>query len=248
MPPHSSHYTQPLNVGCFSVLKRAYGDLVKTMIAVRVHHIDKPTFLELLFKARKKTFTSTNIKSSFSATGVIPFNPSQVLNRLQIAVRTPSPPAPELPAPLSSTLPLKTPANIAELERIQKQRQKAISPTDRAFQKMVKGCQMAMHHAVLLVEENSRLRTENGQQKKKRAQRQAFLQTGGGITIREGIAQLKASQAPPKRSYQKASEVPVAGGGAEGPSSSELQVQKRAPLRCSIYRSTEHNTRKCPSK
>ena len=107
---------------------------------------------------------------------------------------------------------------------------------------------MAMHHAVLLVEENSRLRTENGRQKKKRAQRRAFLQTGGGMTIGEGIAQLEASQAPPKRLYQKASEVPVAGGGAEGPSSSELQVQKRAPPRCSICRSTEHNARKCPSK
>src|SRR5690606_20456900 len=43
MPPHSSHRLQPLDVGCFSVLKRAYGDLVKAKIAVGVHHIDKPT-------------------------------------------------------------------------------------------------------------------------------------------------------------------------------------------------------------
>lgn len=25
LPPHSSHLTQPLNVGCFGVLKRLYG-------------------------------------------------------------------------------------------------------------------------------------------------------------------------------------------------------------------------------
>ena len=51
MLPHLSHCTQPLDIGCFSVLKRAYGDLVKTMIAVGVYYIDKPTFLELLFEA-----------------------------------------------------------------------------------------------------------------------------------------------------------------------------------------------------
>jgi hypothetical protein len=193
---------QPLDVGCFSVLKRAYGDLVKAMIAVSVHHIDKPTFLELLLRARKKTFTTKNVKSSFSATGIVPLDPSRVLNQLQVVLRTPSPPpAPALSAPLSSTLPLKTPANIAELERIQKRQQKAVSPSDRAHQKIVKACQLAMHNAVLLGEENSRLRTENARQKKKRAQRRAFIQTGGGMTIGEGIAQLEASQAPLKHSH-----------------------------------------------
>jgi hypothetical protein len=36
MPPHSSHYLQPLDVSCFAVLKRTYGDLVKAMIALGV--------------------------------------------------------------------------------------------------------------------------------------------------------------------------------------------------------------------
>jgi hypothetical protein len=245
MPPHSSHRTQPLDVGCFSVLKRAYGDLVKAMIAVGVHHIDKPNFLELLLGARKKTFTSKNIKSSFSATGIVPLDPSRVLDRLQIVIRTPSPPAPELLARPSSALPLKTPANIVELERIRKQRQKTISPTDRVFQKMVKGCQMAMHHAVLLSEENSRLRAENARQKKKRAQRRAFLQTGGTMTVGEAIGQLEAKKAPQKSSHR---EVRVEGGGADGPNSAVPPVRKRAPWKCSICASTEHTARKCPSK
>lgn len=30
MPPHSSHLLQPLDVGCFTVLKRAYGELVES--------------------------------------------------------------------------------------------------------------------------------------------------------------------------------------------------------------------------
>ena len=32
LPPHSSHLTQPLDVGCFSVLKRAYGRQIEDFI------------------------------------------------------------------------------------------------------------------------------------------------------------------------------------------------------------------------
>ncbi len=117
---HSSHLHQPLNVVCFSVLKQIYGDLVKAKMALGVFHIDKPIFLELVFNARKKTFSSKNIKSGFAATGLVPFNPSQVLTRLQVNICTPSPP-PATPAPEpSSSLLLKTPSNIIELDRLQR--------------------------------------------------------------------------------------------------------------------------------
>jgi hypothetical protein len=113
MPPHSSHYLQPLDVSCFAVLKRTYSDLVKAMIALGVYHIDKPRFLELLLEARKKTFSEKNIASGFRATGLLPFDPTQVLCRLQTKIRTPSPPpAPNQPP----SLPLKTPVNIVELD------------------------------------------------------------------------------------------------------------------------------------
>jgi len=56
MPPHSSHRLQPLDVGCFSVLKRVYGNLVKEKMMLGIHHIDKPIFLELFLEARKKNF------------------------------------------------------------------------------------------------------------------------------------------------------------------------------------------------
>ena len=192
MPPHSSHLHQPLDVGCFSVLKRSYGDLVKAKTALGLYHIDKSIFLELIPDARKKTFNTKNIKSGFAATGLIPFNPNRVLTRLHIKIRTPSPPS--IFEQSNSILPLKTPSNIIELDHLQKQREKRISPTDRVFQKIIKGCQMTMHNAVLLRDENSRLRAENARQKKKRAQRRAFLQTGGTMTIEEGMAIIEARE------------------------------------------------------
>lgn len=46
MPPHSSHLLQPLDIGCFAVLKRSYGRLVETKMRAGINHIDKLKFLE----------------------------------------------------------------------------------------------------------------------------------------------------------------------------------------------------------
>ena len=50
LPPHSSHLTQPLDVGCFSVLKQAYGRQIKTFIKAYINYITKVEFF-LAFKA-----------------------------------------------------------------------------------------------------------------------------------------------------------------------------------------------------
>ena len=47
IPPHSSHLLQPLDVGCFSALKRSYGRSVERLISLGVNHIDKQEFLPL---------------------------------------------------------------------------------------------------------------------------------------------------------------------------------------------------------
>ena len=46
MPTHSSHLLQPLDIGCFAVLKRSYGWMVETTMCCGVNHIDKLDFLE----------------------------------------------------------------------------------------------------------------------------------------------------------------------------------------------------------
>jgi hypothetical protein len=47
MPPHLSHLLQPLDVGCFSVLKQLYGCLVEQKMSLGVNHIEKQEFLLL---------------------------------------------------------------------------------------------------------------------------------------------------------------------------------------------------------
>ncbi|KAF1922576.1 DDE-domain-containing protein, partial [Didymella exigua CBS 183.55] len=50
IPPHSSHLLQPLDVGCFALLKKAYGRQAKWLMRSRITYITKLKFL-LCFKA-----------------------------------------------------------------------------------------------------------------------------------------------------------------------------------------------------
>jgi hypothetical protein len=50
MLPYSSYLLQLLNVGCFSLLKRAYSCEVKSLICYHINYITKLEFL-LAFKA-----------------------------------------------------------------------------------------------------------------------------------------------------------------------------------------------------
>ena len=50
LPPYSSYLTQPLDIGCFSVLKRIYGRQIEGFIKAYIHYITKVEFL-MAFKA-----------------------------------------------------------------------------------------------------------------------------------------------------------------------------------------------------
>jgi hypothetical protein len=82
MLAHSSHLLQPLNVACFSALKRSYGKLVERQMSLGVNHVNKVDFLLLYQHAQAETITSSNAYSGFAATGIVPFNPDRVLSRL----------------------------------------------------------------------------------------------------------------------------------------------------------------------
>jgi hypothetical protein len=65
MLPYSSHLLQPLDVGCFLPLKRAYSREVESLMRDYINHITKLEFL-LAFKAAfDQSFTSVNICSAF---------------------------------------------------------------------------------------------------------------------------------------------------------------------------------------
>jgi hypothetical protein len=159
MPPHSSHLLQPLDVSCFSVLKRSYGLAVQEQIRAGINHIDKDDFLSLYSQARITTYTTSTIQSGFKATGLVPFEPDEVLSRLHIQLQTPSPTRPPYqPTQVTPHWVPETPHNISELQHqnqavqglIRYRTQSPPSPTIQAINQLIKGCQMAMHEVVIL--------------------------------------------------------------------------------------------------
>jgi hypothetical protein len=65
-----------------------------------------------------------------------------------------------------------------------------------------------MNSAVLLAEENKQLHRENERQKKKRANRRAFIATGGVLTLQEGLDRSQATNIVPE-SRQATEEVTI---------------------------------------
>jgi hypothetical protein len=92
MPPHSSHLLQPLDVGCFGPLKKAYGQQIEGMIRAHILHITKDDFFPAFHTAFKETMTESNIQGGFRGAGILPLDPEKVISALDLKFKTPTPP------------------------------------------------------------------------------------------------------------------------------------------------------------
>ena len=96
LPPHSTHRLQLLDVSLFSPLSTAYSQEVDFYITATqgLTGISKRDFWRFFWPSFKKAFTKENIESGWKKTGLYPFNPSIVLDRLpkKRTQRVPLPP------------------------------------------------------------------------------------------------------------------------------------------------------------
>jgi hypothetical protein len=185
MPPHSSHLLQPLDVGCFAPLKRAYSREVEALIR---HHINRITKLEFLpgFKvAFTRAFTTANICSVFRGAGLVPLQPDVVLSRLDVQLRTPTP-----PALVEALWEVRTPSNVRELEaqstliRERIQRHKSSSPASiiEAINQLKKGAEVMMLSAELMRDRITNLEKANEAANKRRQRKRKRIQREGVLT------------------------------------------------------------------
>ena len=65
LPLHSSHLTQPLDVGCFSVLKKRYSTQIEYLVKAHITHVTKAEFFPAFRNAFLQTMTKENILSGF---------------------------------------------------------------------------------------------------------------------------------------------------------------------------------------
>lgn len=79
LPPHSSHFTQPLDIAIFSPLKEYMTQETLHLINAKVATFQKVEWLEAYVVSRTKAFSIQNIFGSWSGAGLVPFFPRKVI-------------------------------------------------------------------------------------------------------------------------------------------------------------------------
>ena len=197
---------QLLDVGCFAVLKRAYGCLVENQVRLRSDNINKLDFLMADPEARADTFRLETIQNSFAAAGLSPINPESVLSKLNISLHTPTP-SNSRPSSRSSVFTPKTPRTAIQLEKqaialkdLLKQRSKSPpSPTKAILNQIVKGHYLALHNTALLAKEVDDLRKHNEKKRQKRSLSTRQIVHEGGFTGKDAIQVIQ----PPTQAIER---------------------------------------------
>ena len=201
-----------------------------------INHVTKLEFLPAFKAAFDCSFTSASICSAFRGAGLVPLEPDTVLSKLDVQLRTPTPPA------LTEALwEARTPSNVRELEaqssliRERVRQHKSSSPASiiEAIDQLKKGAEVMILSAELMKERIASLERANEaaskrrERKKKRIQKQGVLTKGAGEDI---LAQREADQQLAREERQ--------GGERSGHS-------RQALARCKRCRETGHNSRTC---
>ena len=162
-----------------------------------------------------------------------------MLAKLHTNTKTPTPPNSSYGS-RSSQWVLKIPHNIRQLERqitvikryLQRRTTSPPSPIKQVLDQLIKGCEMAMHNAIFLANENVALRAANQKKRQKQTKKVLSVSQGGALTVQEGRDRTLNAQ-----NEVIAIEAKV-----------NSRVKTRAPPRCSICRSYEHTARVCAQR
>jgi hypothetical protein len=167
MPPHSSHLLQPLDVGCFSALKKAYSVEINQFSKARITHIDKTEFFLAFHAAHKRVFKPETIQGGFRGAGLVPFNRKVVLSQLNIKLQTPpsQPGSPALPTPWVSQTPHNSIQAVSQStlikDRISHHQGSSPTPILTTIDQLAKGTQSLAHAVSILTQENKTLQDAN---------------------------------------------------------------------------------------
>jgi len=239
LPPHSSHLTQPLDVGCFSVLKRAYGREIETFIKAHINHITKVEFFLAFKAAYSASITAQNSQAGFRGAGLVPFNPQAVLSKLDIRLRTPTPtitPSADINLWVSQTPHNPTDALLQTTlvkNRIARHQGSSPTPIFQTVAALAKGTELLAHEMTLLSAEVRTLRKANEALSKRRRAKKTRVRQGGALTVEDAQDVLAQKEAEEQARRDKRS---------EGGRQKEGQPSGR---RCGTCGKSGHNARTC---
>ncbi|CAK43098.1 uncharacterized protein An18g00210 [Aspergillus niger] len=237
MPANSSHLCQPLDVACFSPLKKTYKDQVQQLIRTGYHHIEKIDFLDMYPKAHAQVFTKANIQSAFRASGLVPLDPSKILENMIFKKTS----RPSSQSTSSSSIFTKTPRNSRQfkkyestLSQLLQQQDTPATPIQSALSYIFKGAEVALNHTILLEHENRQLREALNKQNTKQKRNQHQMDGLNGLTVQEALEAFNHARILEEQA------------GNAGPRKD--QPRRRAPPRCSACHIVGHIRTRCPNR
>jgi hypothetical protein len=239
LPAYSSHLTQPLDVGCFSVLKRMYGRQIETFIKAHINHITKVEFFLAFHAAYNQSITTQNAKAGFRGAGLVPFDPQVVISKLDVKLRTPTPTRP--PSIDTDAWVSQTPQNPTEAlsqtnlvkNHIAYHQGSSPTPVFQTVVALAKGTERLAYEVTLLSAEVRTLRAANEALSKRRRAKKARVCQGGALIIRD--AQEILAQKDIDKQVRRNLRV-------EGGNQKEGQSSGR---RCGTCGKAGHNSRTC---
>jgi len=239
LPAHSSHLTQPLDVGCYSVLKRMYGREIEVFVKAAITHITKLEFFIAFKAAHDKAITPGNIQGGFRGTGLVPFDPQAVISKLDVKLRTPTPTGP--PPAEADPWVSQTPHNPAEMisqsefvrNRITGHQGSSPTATFSAVMQLVAGTERIAHEMTLLKDRVRTLEDANVALSKRRRAKRTRVQDRGSLTV-DGAKDLLAKKEVKGSKRQKTSE-------EEG----DVEAGPSTQRRCRQCGKPGHNIRTC---
>ncbi|KAK1837529.1 transposase [Colletotrichum chrysophilum] len=239
MPAHSSHLLQPLDVGCFGPLKKAYGRQIEDKMRRGNTHITKEDFFPAFREAFTQALTVKNIQGGFRGAGLVPLSAESVLSKLDVKLNTPTPPGslPATPSAWTSQTP-NNPIEASSQSELIKRRissHQNSSPTSiiEAVEHLSKRARGFMHQIALLRSEVQILREENNLLSRRRRTKKTSLRQGGSLTV----AEAEDLQLQREATAQIEEETRRSSGCRP-----RTEIGKR---RCGVCGNTGHNARTC---
>jgi hypothetical protein len=239
LPPHSSHLTQPLDVGCFSALKKAYSREIEHFVRAHINHITKVEFFLAFKAAHFAAMTESNNKGGFRGAGLVPFDPEVVISKLDVKLRTPTPTGPPSAAadPWFSQTPQNPTEAISQSKYIKNRiaRHQGSSPTPilTAVDQLAKGTQALAHSVALMTAEIRTLQKANEALSKRQRAKKTRVRLGGLLTVGDAhdlLAQKEVQEQVERETREN---------------SSRWTRTETAPRRCGKCGKPGHNARTC---
>ena len=240
MPAHSSNKLQPLDIDCFRSLKGGYRYLVEEKACLDIGHINKLDFLKILSKARQSAFTAENIQNSFTATGLVLFNLDRVLSKLNIQLKTSTPPDSQ-----STNSASKTSYTTKQLEKqataakrlLRKYSRSPLPLLEARLNKIIKGYELTLNELALAREEIRKYHIENEWKGQKRKHFTRQLAITESLAIQKDLERFQR-----ENKVDKAQDTI-----AVDPTLSTVRPRVRAPSRCSNCHTQGHTRVRCPN-